>query len=119
MRSRFITWKAFGDRTVDSHLIWERKYNNTSLEFMVLLQAMFVFLHSPIRCHIPVSGHILLGLADASGSVELLRLTEHEVSDGSCVNGKGTLVESVVLMEPFSCADLFCDRLCYKCFKKL
>ncbi|KAK7799749.1 hypothetical protein U0070_010756 [Myodes glareolus] len=29
-------------------------------------------------CHIPVSGHILLGLADASGSVELLRLIEHE-----------------------------------------
>lgn len=73
---------------------------------MVFLQAVIVLLRSPIRCHIPVSGHILLGLADASGSVELLRLTEHEVSDGSCINGKGTLVESVdegsVLMEPFS-----------------
>ncbi|XP_038192938.1 diphthine methyltransferase isoform X2 [Arvicola amphibius] len=29
-------------------------------------------------CHIPVSGHILLGLANASGSVDLLRLTEYE-----------------------------------------
>ncbi|XP_051022258.1 diphthine methyltransferase [Acomys russatus] len=29
-------------------------------------------------CHIPVSGHVLLGLANASGSVELLRLTEDE-----------------------------------------
>ncbi|EGW07289.1 diphthine methyltransferase isoform X2 [Cricetulus griseus] len=29
-------------------------------------------------CHIPVSGHILLGLANANGSVELLRLMEYE-----------------------------------------
>lgn len=29
-------------------------------------------------CHIPVSGHILLGLANAAGSVELLRLMEYE-----------------------------------------
>ncbi|KAL1786665.1 diphthine methyltransferase [Sigmodon hispidus] len=29
-------------------------------------------------CHIPVSGHILLGLANASGSVELLHLMESE-----------------------------------------
>ncbi|XP_028628694.1 diphthine methyltransferase [Grammomys surdaster] len=31
-------------------------------------------------CHIPVSGHVLLGLANASGSVELLRLMECEKS---------------------------------------
>ncbi|OBS68956.1 hypothetical protein A6R68_02479 [Neotoma lepida] len=30
-------------------------------------------------CRIPVSGHILLGLANASGSVELLHLMEYEV----------------------------------------
>ncbi|XP_036040433.1 diphthine methyltransferase isoform X1 [Onychomys torridus] len=29
-------------------------------------------------CHIPVSGHILLGVANASGSVELLHLTDYE-----------------------------------------
>ncbi|CAH6788653.1 diphthine methyltransferase [Phodopus roborovskii] len=31
-------------------------------------------------CHIPVSGHILLGLANANGSVELLHLMEYENS---------------------------------------
>ncbi|XP_077822981.1 diphthine methyltransferase isoform X9 [Macaca mulatta] len=30
------------------------------------------------RCHIPVAGHALLGLADASGSIQLLRLVESE-----------------------------------------
>lgn len=34
-----------------------------------------------LRCHIPVAGHALLGLADASGSIQLLRLVESEVSD--------------------------------------
>nr|XP_015291605.1 PREDICTED: diphthine methyltransferase isoform X1 [Macaca fascicularis] len=29
-------------------------------------------------CHIPVAGHALLGLADASGSIQLLRLVESE-----------------------------------------
>lgn len=63
----------------------------------MFLQAVnaYFFLCSPIRCHIPVSGHILLGLANANGSVELLRLMEYEVSDGPGFNGKGTLVESV------------------------
>ncbi|XP_037586245.1 diphthine methyltransferase [Cebus imitator] len=31
-------------------------------------------------CHIPVAGHALLGLADASGSIQLLRLAESEKS---------------------------------------
>uniref|UniRef100_A0A2K5KHX8 Diphthine methyltransferase n=1 Tax=Cercocebus atys TaxID=9531 RepID=A0A2K5KHX8_CERAT len=31
-------------------------------------------------CHIPVAGHALLGLADASGSIQLLRLVESEKS---------------------------------------
>ncbi|GAB1286037.1 Diphthine methyltransferase [Apodemus speciosus] len=31
-----------------------------------------------LKCHIPMSGHVLLGLANASGSVELLLLTECE-----------------------------------------
>ncbi|XP_024108423.1 diphthine methyltransferase isoform X3 [Pongo abelii] len=31
-------------------------------------------------CHIPVGGHALLGLADASGSIQLLRLVEYEKS---------------------------------------
>ncbi|XP_032117784.1 diphthine methyltransferase isoform X2 [Sapajus apella] len=30
-------------------------------------------------CHIPVAGHALLGLADASGSIQLLRLAESEL----------------------------------------
>lgn len=33
-------------------------------------------------CHVPVAGSALLGLADAGGSVELLRLVESEVSGG-------------------------------------
>lgn len=33
------------------------------------------------RCHIPVAGSALLGLADASGSIQLLRLGGSEVSD--------------------------------------
>ncbi|KAI4587913.1 hypothetical protein MJG53_020591, partial [Ovis ammon polii x Ovis aries] len=32
-------------------------------------------------CHVPVAGHPVLGVADASGSIELLRLVPSEVSD--------------------------------------
>lgn len=34
-----------------------------------------------LRCHIAVAGHALLGVADASGSIELLHLVRSEVSD--------------------------------------
>lgn len=37
--------------------------------------------NSLLRCHVPVAGHALLGVADAGGSIELLRLVGSEVSD--------------------------------------
>ncbi|XP_029330224.1 diphthine methyltransferase [Mus caroli] len=53
-------------------------------------------------CHIPVSGHVLLGLANASGSIGLLRLME-------CENNSYTLqpISSLTLDE--SCLSLSMD----------
>lgn len=45
--------------------------------------------NSLLRCHIRVAGHALLGVADAGGSIELLRLVGSEVSDGASVVGVG------------------------------
>ncbi|XP_063139526.1 diphthine methyltransferase isoform X3 [Rattus norvegicus] len=53
-------------------------------------------------CHIPVSGHVLLGLANASGSVELLRLMECEKNSYTL-----QLISSLALDE--SCLSLSLD----------
>jgi hypothetical protein len=53
-----------------------------SLGFRKLFPAVSAYFYLfSLRCHIPVSGHVLLGLANASGSIGLLRLMECEVSD--------------------------------------
>ena len=44
-------------------------------------------MRSLLRCHIAVAGRALLGVAEAAGSIELLRLVRSEVSDWGRLSG--------------------------------
>jgi hypothetical protein len=64
-----------------------------------------------------VADHALLGVANASGSVELLRLVVSEVSDWGKALWWGGYLSEALLMKTFSQNGLFNGGLCHKCSK--
>lgn len=68
-------------------------------------------MNSPLRCHIPVAGHALLGVADAGGSIELLRLAGSEVSDGPGVVAGGENQNGEALGVRLCCYKPFCSMI--------